>query len=128
MKKAAQVVLINNEGLILGVSRKHDHNDFGLPGGKMDPEDGNNPIITAMRETKEETGLDVSNLELIFAIHKHGYMSYTYLAKWKGEINYTEPHIVKWITKQKLMQGGFGLYNRLVIDSLEDMGYKFKEI
>ena len=39
IKKAAQVVLINEEGLVLGVSRKTDHNDFGLPGGKVDPED-----------------------------------------------------------------------------------------
>ena len=50
----AQVVLINKEGLILGVSRKTNHCDFGLPGGKMDPEDGGNPIVTAIRETREE--------------------------------------------------------------------------
>jgi hypothetical protein len=37
----AQVVLINPDGLVLGVS-KHDHTDFGLIGGKMDPEDNNN--------------------------------------------------------------------------------------
>jgi hypothetical protein len=53
----AQVVLINPDGLVLGVSRKHDHTDFGLIGGKMDPED----IITNKHsnwECKEETGLE----------------------------------------------------------------------
>jgi hypothetical protein len=48
----AQVVLINEEGLILGVSRKDNHTDFGLVGGKMDPEDNNDPMITAIRECK----------------------------------------------------------------------------
>ena len=66
---SAQVVLINKEGFVLGVSRKTDHNDFGLPGGKMDPEDLENPMNTAIRECKEETGLDITDLKLVFAIH-----------------------------------------------------------
>jgi hypothetical protein len=49
----AQVVLINPDGLVLGVSRKH-HTDFGLIGGKMDPEDNNNPINTAIRSVKKK--------------------------------------------------------------------------
>jgi 8-oxo-dGTP pyrophosphatase MutT (NUDIX family) len=40
--------------------KKHDHTDFGLIGGKMDPEDNNNPINTAIWECKEETGLDIT--------------------------------------------------------------------
>jgi 8-oxo-dGTP pyrophosphatase MutT (NUDIX family) len=117
----AQVVLINEEGLVLGVSRKHDHNDFGLPGGKQDPEDDGDPIKTAIRECKEETGLDVSDLKLIFAIHKGGNMGYTYLAKYSGEINHNEPHVVKWVPFQKLVRGSFGRYNQLVAESLDDM-------
>jgi len=93
----AQVVLINKEGLVLGVSRKTNHNDFGLPGGKMDPEDNENPINTAIRETLEETGLRISNLKLVFAIHKSGNMGYTYMADYEGEINHNEPHVVKWV-------------------------------
>jgi len=52
MKYSAQVVLINEEGLVLGVSRKDDHNSMGLPGGKMEDEDMGNIQITATRETK----------------------------------------------------------------------------
>jgi 8-oxo-dGTP pyrophosphatase MutT (NUDIX family) len=94
MKYTAQVVLINEEGLILGVSRKDNHKDMGLPGGKMEDEDMGNIQITAQRETKEETGLDIRNLQLIFATHKDGYMGYTYLAQYSGEINHNEPHVV----------------------------------
>lgn len=117
----AQVVLINNDGLVLGVSRKTDHNDFGLPGGKMDPEDNEDPINTAIRECKEETGLDISDLKLVFAIHKGGNMGFTYLAKYEGEINHNEPHVVKWVEFKTLVRGSFGRYNQLVAESLDDM-------
>jgi len=124
----AQVVLINEEGLVLGVSRKDNHTDFGLPGGKMDPEDNNDPMITAIRECKEETGLDISDLQLVFAIHKSGNMGYTYLAKYSGEINHNEPHVVKWVPMQVLINGSFGKYNELVSESLEDMGVDFQGV
>ncbi len=122
----AQVVLINPEGLILGVSRKDNHNDFGLPGGKMDPEDNGDPIATAIRECKEETGLDVTNLNLVFAIHKNGNMGYTYLADYSGEINHNEPHVVAWKPMEVLINGSFGKYNQMVSESLVDMGIKFQ--
>jgi 8-oxo-dGTP pyrophosphatase MutT (NUDIX family) len=118
---SAQVVLINEDGLILGVSRKHDHNDFGLVGGRMDPEDGGDPKNTAIRECKEETGLDITDLKLVFAIHKGGNMGYTYLAKYSGEINHNEPHVVAWLPFQTLVRGSFGRYNQLVAESLDDM-------
>lgn len=117
----AQVVLINDEGLVLGVSRKTDHNDFGLPGGKMDPEDNGDPMATAIRETKEETGLDISDLDLVFAIHKSGNMGHTYLAKYSGEINHYEPHVVKWVPFETLIKGSFGRYNQMVSESLTSM-------
>ena len=120
-KVSACVVLINEEGLVLGVSRKDDHNDFGLVGGSMDPIDGGDPINTAIRECKEETGLDIYDLKLIFAIHKGGYMGFTYLAKFEGEINHNEPHVVNWVPFQTLVRGRFGRYNQLVAESLDDM-------
>ena len=121
----AQVILLNEEGLVLGVSRKTNHDDFGLAGGKMDPEDNGDPIATAIRETKEETGLDIYDLHLVFAIHKNGNMGYTYLAKYSGEINHNEPHVVKWVPFEILLKGSFGKYNRLVSESLDDMGVKY---
>jgi len=122
----AQVVLINEEGLILGVSRKDNHNDFGLIGGKGEIEDNNDPMITAIRECKEETGLDISDLQLVFAIHKSGNMGYTYLAKYSGEINHNEPHVVKWVPMEVLINGSFGRYNQMVSESLLSMGIDFE--
>lgn len=122
----AQVVLINPQGLILGVSRKDDHTNMGLPGGKMEAEDNNVPMATAIRECKEETGLDITNLRLVFAIHKSGNMGYTYLADYTGEINHNEPHVVKWVPFQVLINGSFGRYNEMVSESLTSMGVEYK--
>ena len=122
----AQVVLINEEGLILGVSRKDNHNDFGLIGGKMDPEDNGEPMMTAIRECKEETGLVIYDLQLVFAIHKSGNMGYTYLAKYSGEINHDEPHVVKWVPFQILINGSFGRYNEMVSELLTSMGIQYQ--
>ena len=126
MKKAAQVVLINEEGLVLVVSRKTDHNDFGLPGGKKDPEDADEEAA-AIREVKEETGLDITSLQLVFAMHRDGFMGHTFLAKYSGEINYNEPHVVKWAPFETVLKGSFGKYNQMVSESLDSIGVKYKK-
>lgn len=128
MKKTGQVVVLNKEGLVLAVSRKDNHNDFGLPGGKMEDLDLDDPTNTAIRETFEETGVAISDLTLVFAMHKDGYMGYTYLAqKYSGEIKHDEPHIVKWVPFEVIENGSFGQFNKLVSRSLVDMGVKFQK-
>lgn len=126
METSACVVLINDEGLVLGVSRKDDLTSIGLPGGKMESIDNGKPELTAIRETLEETGLQISNLRLVFATHKNGNMGYTFLADYKGDINHNEPHVVKWVPFQTLLMGRFGKYNSLVLESLNSMGVKVK--
>lgn len=123
MKESAQVVLINEEGLILAVSRKDNHEDFGLPGGKVDP--GETPEQAAIRETKEETGLDIHDLQLVFSMFRNDYMGYTYLAKYSGEINHNEPHVVKWTLFDTIKNGSFAKFNTLVGESLSNMGISY---
>lgn len=126
MIKTAHIVIFK-DGKVLGVSRKDDHRDFGLPGGKMEEVDMENPEFTAIRECKEETGIDVFDLQLIFAIHKNGHMGYTYLANYiSDEIKHDEPHVVDWLPFETLVKGKFGKYNELVSESLRDMGVKFQ--
>jgi 8-oxo-dGTP pyrophosphatase MutT (NUDIX family) len=132
VKITAQLVIINEDGNVLCVSRKDNHSSMGLPGGKMEEQDNGNPKLTAIRETVEETGisvnlLDVPDENLIFATHKYGSMSYTYLVRnYYGEIDYDEPHVVKWGTFQDLIGGAFGEYNKQVYDSLIDKNINVK--
>jgi ADP-ribose pyrophosphatase YjhB (NUDIX family) len=122
-----QVVLINENGNICLVSRKNDHNDFGLPGGKVD--EGETYEEAAIREVKEETGLDIKNLEMIFAMHRKGRMGHTFIAEYTGNIDYdeeAEPHIVKWGKMKEAVDGKFGYWNKLVKKSLESLKIKFK--
>jgi len=53
--KSASIICFDpSKGLILGVSRKDDHTDFTLPGGKCDENETFKE--TALRELREETG------------------------------------------------------------------------
>ena len=122
MKKSVQVVLLNKNGEVLAVSRKNDHNDFGIIGGKVD--NGETIEEAAIRETKEETGLNIYNLKLIFAMFKNGYMGYTYLCDYSGNIYTNEPHIVKWTSFETVINGSFGKWNILVAESWQNMGIK----
>jgi 8-oxo-dGTP pyrophosphatase MutT (NUDIX family) len=123
-KKAVQVILINESGEVLAVSRKDDHTKFGLPGGKVDETD-KNEIEAAIREVKEETGLDISNLHLVFAMHRNGYMGFTYLADYTGEIHTDEPHVVKWAPYSLLFKGPFAEWNLLASKSLDSLGIQY---
>jgi 8-oxo-dGTP pyrophosphatase MutT (NUDIX family) len=126
MHGTVQVVLLNKDGLVLGVSRKTNHNDFGLVGGSLEdydltPEDG------AIRECREETGLDISNLRLVYLkVSSDGRVGYTYLADWIGDINFDEPHVVKWTTFSELIKGSFGRWNLEVYHSLLNLGVNVK--
>lgn len=128
MNRVSLAVILNDKGEVLCVSRKHNHEDFGLPGGKVDQNETFEEAV--IRETKEETGLDIRNLKLVFASHRHGAMGHTFLATIKDEENsivYTEePHIVAWKPWVFPMNGTFGEWNKQVYKSLQDMGLKVK--
>ena len=128
MKYAVQAVILNDKGEVLAVSRKDDHNDFGLVGGKMDPEDLT-PKAAIAREVFEETGIRINTatMQVVFQMHRDDYMGITYLIKqWHGEINTDEPHVVKWTSFDEVMIGSFGYWNNMVRDSLDSMGVEFK--
>jgi 8-oxo-dGTP pyrophosphatase MutT (NUDIX family) len=114
MKKAAAVLIRNKEDLILAVSRKDNPDDFGLPGGNVDP--GENYRQTAIRETFEETGLVIDDLECVFTRDEGEYSVRTYIPRIvSGEIKTTEKGVVKWITEEKLLEGSFGEYNKQLL-------------
>jgi mutator protein MutT len=85
MKKAVCALVFNRNNKVLTVSRRDDHADVGLPGGKVDP--GETPEQAVVREVKEETGLELSILKsLMIDNDKHGYLVHAYLGKVDSEI------------------------------------------
>lgn len=125
MKVAACVFVVNEDGKILGVSRKDDPNKWGLPGGKSEPNES--PEDTAVREAKEETGLDVYDLELIFIRDVPGlddYRTYTFSAQYKkeqkiGSTSEEETGRVRWLTEEELLAGPFAAYNRRLLNHIK---------
>lgn len=131
MKRLVAAVLLNELGQILAVSRKTNHNDFGLPGGKVDPEDGDDLTQPAdpevleraiRREVMEETGYEIYDLVLVDTSMYRGDEQYTYLAKYNGEIYTTEPHVVKWTHYSEIIAGTFGDYNEYLANILKERG------
>lgn len=117
MHEAAVMLVINSDGLILGVSRKNDPTKFGLCGGKI--EEGETAIQAAIRETFEETGIYVDAVTYLYeriepAELPNGleFKTYCFYANtWKGEPYKSEEGDVKWITENDLANGAFPEYN-----------------
>lgn len=124
---AVSVIVMNDNGQIVGVSRKDNHSDFGLPGGKIDPED-KDVLDGCIRELYEETGL-VFGREKFVKIYQGTHMGYwqsTYYVSVTSDMDdsvfdYDEPHVVKWTNWQTVFDGSFGKYNRIVHDKLEKL-------
>lgn len=131
MKKAG-VMLIVKDGLILAISRRHNKNIFGLPGGKFDGDAGDaTPMDTAVRETREETGVNVTIPTFIYERVELGdgpngvdfYSSTYYAIEWEGEPQNSEEGEVKWLTAQELTstKAAFGEYNRNMLNVFKGM-------
>lgn len=115
-KKAVFILLIKDD-LILTVSRKNNPDDFNLPGGKVDQ--GETEEEAVVRELKEETGLDITNIRKIFTNSAYrDYLASYWTGDFTGSIQTTEKGVVKWIDQETLFKGSFGEYNRLLFKSL----------
>ena len=110
--KLAAVALIFNKDKtkLLGVSRKDNHELFGLPGGKVDV--GESMSEGVIREVKEETGLSVKSSVPIFLREDGEFVAAVYLVtNYEGEVSTKESGVVAWITFEDLKQGAFSEYN-----------------
>ena len=126
VKKAAILLIINEEGKILCVSRKDNPNDFGLCGGKVDK--GETFKKAAIRELFEETGLIGFNLIPIFFRKDSEFKCVTFLSSFKGEINVSNKHetgIVDWKEFSDIEKGSFGEYNKQLKKIMIKIGIKF---
>jgi|688.fasta_scaffold1861254_1 8-oxo-dGTP diphosphatase len=120
-KLAATALIYKNVilgGKVLGVSRKTDPNDFGLPGGKVD--EGETLYDAMVREVKEETGLTVLKAKPLFFREDTDFVAVVYLVEeYYGEIKTEEAGAVKWIDFEVLKQGSFGDYNTMLEQQIQ---------
>jgi len=120
MKKAAVILIINLNGLILGVSRKNDKNKFGLPGGKLNYKE--TYLKAAIRETFEETGLNAKDCKYLLTKEDEGFkVKCFYTFSWEGEISSKEEGIVKWLKFEEIMTeaSAFPEYNKKVFEEIK---------
>lgn len=125
IKLAACVLIQKDDNTVLAVSRKTDKTSWGLPGGKV--ELGETPLRGAIRELKEETGiqLEPTDLEEVFSKLGHSMYVKTFLCKKKGdfkEAHSSEEGFVGWADKELLMNGPFGEYNTALFAYLDAKG------
>lgn len=118
----------------LAVSRKDNLTAMGLPGGKVEPADdvkalvlglSSGEAVAAARELEEETGLRVHPRRLVRVFERvdddDGYTCTTYEAEWSdccGTINTTEAGRVRWVDWAELIDGPFGKYNVVLMQTL----------
>jgi len=109
--------------LFLGVSRKNDHKDFGLPGGKQ--EDRETARDALARELQEETGLAITQMSPLFRrFNSHNgkkFLVCTYIVEVSNfDFCTKESGLVKWISKEELSSGSFGNYNKNLFEFIEN--------
>lgn len=127
LKKAACVLIIDDKKKkILGVSRKDNPNDWGLPGGKVEQEDyikhsekstASPEEYCAIRECLEETGIEPKYCSKIFEQQDGEFLVTTFFTEsWKGEVVPGEEGKVAWIDFSEILAGSFKEYNKELLN------------
>lgn len=118
------VALIYQEGKVLAVSRKDNHEDLGLPGGKIDP--GETPEEAVRREVLEETGVVLGRIKPIFdhldRVEKgQARPCRCFLVEsWDGVPEAKETAAVVWVSPDRLLEPScsFRDYNKALFEAL----------
>ena len=124
--KQAVCILVPRGDLFLGVSRKDNHELFGLPGGKVESLDFS-IASAAKRELWEETGImsmgqPPYDLTYLFDAPCGRFQSTCYLyvgATENLDPTSSEEGIISWCTREQLISGPFGEYNKRAFEEYD---------
>lgn len=116
------VGLLVRDEKVLAVSRKTDHLDLGLPGGKIDP--GETPEEAIRREIWEEVGVKVGAVKPIFDHLDRVEEGESRpcrcfeVESWEGEPSSQEGALVAWVSPKRLVDVtcSFRAYNQALFD------------
>lgn len=103
------VGLFVRDGKVLAISRKDNHADFGLPGGKIEPTD-KTPEDALIRELDEEVGVRVTQMGPIFEhldrveMGKRRPCRCYLVTNWEGEPYSKEGAALEWMSPSQLME------------------------
>jgi 8-oxo-dGTP diphosphatase len=86
---AAAVLIFDTEGRVLLIREGYGRKRYGLPGGVI--EEGETPRAAALREVKEELGLDVQATDLVAVYHLRGARGEGLRFFFRAEILHGEP-------------------------------------
>lgn len=131
---AVCLVVQNEHRQVLAVSRKDDHTAFGLPGGKVDPEDGEvdsanlwGTLRVAMcREALEELGVHLEPGDLVLEYQlpdPTGYWNVCFSAPanlLSDAETQPDEGITSWVDWSTLEDGPFADFNRSLRGHLEE--------
>ena len=136
IRKAVRCYLIKDNKVV--VTKYKDGNKksgyYDIPGGKI--EDGEIPEQTAIREMKEEIGIDIKNLKykgnIIIEYPDRKFVFDVFISnEYEGEPQEFEENTSEWIDIKKLLQkekilSNIMILNRFFIKGLVDDKYNFK--
>jgi 8-oxo-dGTP pyrophosphatase MutT (NUDIX family) len=107
------------DGMVLGVSRRHNHESFGIPGGKVDADE--TPIEALIREVKEECGITINpdDLQMLYERrdphNQKTFRTYKYVPTedpdFKEGVHEENGGVAKWVQWDDLILGDYGIYN-----------------
>ena len=110
--KRAVCGLLFHNNKILSVSRKDNHNDFGLFGGKLENDETWNQAL--IREAYEETGCNINIIPVYYEAMCDDTIVRTYICiatDYSLEYPERDLAVVKYLPPSALTSGSFGDYN-----------------
>ncbi len=121
IRKAVRCYLIKDNEVVVTKYKKGNKKEgyYDIPGGKI--EEGESPKQTAIREMKEETGIEIQNLKykgiMIIEYPNRMFIFDTFISKeYEGEPQEFEENTSEWIDIDELLKKEKILSNIILLD------------